>query len=207
MKKTTCIIPACALVAIAAGYLFVGCEGDNGAPMEIAPSSVALSATNNTVLLTVNIETNSSLLPLTWSVRDYSLGTLTQNSGTSVVYQATAALGVNVVIARAVDGTAGTATITQSKPDSTGPLTVSPTQAILSGSDNVVVFTATITDSSNASSLLPLQWQESNSALGNITSASGLTATYTRNQGVSGINTIVVHAADGSQFTVQVTQQ
>ena len=206
MKKTAYLAVASALAAMAVGRLFVGCEG-NGTAIEITPASATLSATNNTLLLSVNIDTNSSLLPLTWSVRDSALGTLTQNAGTSVVYEATPELGVNVVIVRGVDGSAGTATITQNSVANTGPFTVSPTIAVLSGSTNIVVFTVTITNSGNESDLLPLQWDESNASLGSITAASGLTATYTRSNGAVGDNTIIVHAADGSQFAVQVEQK
>ena len=205
MKIRACVTVLLMLAVLAAGAAFVGCEmGSSAEPIDVTPSIVTLSATSNTVLLTANVASNSALLPLQWSVTDTSLGAIVQNSGSTVLYQATPALGVNRVIVRGADGTAGTVTITQILSQG-GVLTVTPRDITLSGSNDTVVFTATI--SGNEALLLPLQWRESNSFLGSITRVSGLTAVYVRSSGALGNNTIVARAADGSEYAVIVRQQ
>jgi hypothetical protein len=197
---------ALALAGIAAAVLVAGCEmGDSGGGLDLTPSSVTLTPTSNTVWLTANVPPGSSLLPLTWTVADPTLGGIVQNGGTAVLYQASGALGVNVVIARATDGTAGAATVSQPAV-SGGALTVTPSSPILGSSNLTVLLTASLGPGS-ASSMLPLKWEVRVPSLGSITRVSGLTAVYTRNAGAVGNNTVGVRAADGTGYSVLIRQQ
>ena len=141
---------------------------------------------------------------------DASLGAIVQNSGTTVQYQETALAGVNHVIVMGSDGSEGLVTITQNPAQTiaSGPLTLTPSSIILTNASESVIFSATLSNAANTSSLLPLQWQVTDSSLGSIVQASGLQATYVRNGSAAGNNTVVVRAADGSaQFGALVQQQ
>jgi len=89
----------------------------------------------------------------------------------------------------------------------TGGVGLSPSSVTLgSGSSNTtsaVVFTAQI----SGSLAFPLAWRVSNSALGNIISASGSNATYQANAGKTGDNVVTVTDQYGNEGSAVVTQQ
>lgn len=91
-------------------------------------------------------------------------------------------------------------------------LTVSPSEATIAGTSNVVV-TFTVGGSTNATAdsglrtlSLPLEWRVSNPGLGYISGASGTSATYIR-YNVNGVNTIHVEDQYGAEGSATVSQQ
>lgn len=81
-----------------------------------------------------------------------------------------------------------------------------PSSAVLGGSSTnsyTQVFTAQVT----GALALPLEWRVSNSALGNIISASGSNATYQANVGRSGENVITVADQYGNEGSAVVVQK
>lgn len=94
----------------------------------------------------------------------------------------------------------------------TDSLTVSPSEATISGTTNAtVVFTVggstNSTDDSGLRTLsLPLEWSVSNPALGYISGSSGTSATYVRNT-ANGVNTIYVEDQYGAVGNAVVNQQ
>ncbi len=84
---------------------------------------------------------------------------------------------------------------------------LSPASATLgtssTNSSSAVVFTAQLHGGSLS---LPLAWRVSNTALGNIVSASGSNATYQANSGKTGDNVVTVTDQYGNEGSAVVTQ-
>lgn len=70
-------------------------------------------------------------------------------------------------------------------------ISVTPSSAELSSSNNTQIFTASVA-SSNVALVLPLMWSVSDASLGTIKSSAGVTAIY-ESKGGEGNNTVMVH--------------
>jgi hypothetical protein len=97
--------------------LQVGCEEASGLDgLSVSPPSWTPSTNQQVTTFTVagiTNETDSLALPLTWSVSDASLGTITASSGASATYQRTDANGVNTITVIDQYANEGYATVSQ----------------------------------------------------------------------------------------------
>ena len=84
-------------------------------------------------------------------------------------------------------------------------LTVSPSFADISAGSSNVWQTFTVTDGLRDLSL-PLTWEVSNPDLGSIAGTGGDSASYARNPGVHGDNSIIVHDQYGAEGVATVRQ-
>jgi hypothetical protein len=111
------------MAAVVAALLgTVGCESNTQrTAISVSPSSTTLGGESNletTVVLTahaVQVSTNLIVLqyPLTWSVSDDSLGTITASGGNSAIYARTGGSGVNSITVHDQGDAEGVAVVTQ----------------------------------------------------------------------------------------------
>jgi hypothetical protein len=95
--------------------------------------------------------------------------------------------------------------------DTADSLSITPSDATIIGTSNVVEFsvggsTNTTSGSGLRTLSLPLEWRVSNALLGHISVSSGTVATYVR-YAPNGINTIYVKDQYGAEGHATVTQQ
>jgi hypothetical protein len=103
MDRWVSILGGGSLVAVLAAlsFLTTGCEEASGLDgLGIAAATTTLTANMRTLDLTATgVETNGSLaLPLTWSVSDPELGTISGASGLKAIYTRTQQSGINTVM-------------------------------------------------------------------------------------------------------------
>lgn len=81
--------------------------------LKLTPSSSDPLEGVQTVTFTASAEKGDLALPITWSVRDATLGKILSSAGATAVYQSTVKVGDNTVTARDQSGQEGTAVINQ----------------------------------------------------------------------------------------------
>lgn len=106
-----------ALVAgLGAGVLawtLTGCEeATDTAGVSVSPSSVTLTASNNTAQFSATTSGDLAL-PLEWSVTDPGLGGISYHAGSNAVYTRTSASGDNIIIVVDQYGRQGMASVHQ----------------------------------------------------------------------------------------------
>lgn len=188
------------LVCVVSGVWLAGCEPAKGTKgLSITPSSVTLGASSNTVTFVAdNVASNGLALPLSWSVADGELGSITHSSGLSATYRRTSRDGENTVIARDQYENEGYATVRQTSVlGTTERLTLSSANTRLTTSTN----TTTITVSGGTG---PYSWWVDNESIGTVSHAGGASAVYTGKS--NGSNAIHVEDANGAAGSIGVTQ-
>lgn len=183
-------------LVVAALLLTTGCEDDSslsGDEYSISPSSKTMSTDDESVVL----EAVGGSEPMTWSVSDDSLGTVS-GSGRSVVYTRTSSSGVNIVSVEDSQTWTASATITQNDADDEEELSISPTSVTLSHDGDNTVFTA-------SGGTSPYEWDVGNAGRGRVTVQEDTSrATYTRDD--SGDNTVIVKDSEGTVAIGTVSQ-
>ena len=185
-------------VAVMSGMcVFSGCESAQGLDgLTISPSSVTLTPSSNIVAFTAILNvTNSNLaLPITWSLKDESLGSIVSTTPLGAVYQGNGRTGNNVITARDQYGNEGAAAISMSS--SAYVITLAASPSVLSPGTNSCTVTAT-------GGTAPYTWSVGNSSLGSI-SGSGSSVAYTSS--AAGANSISVTDANGVSASISITQ-
>ena len=101
-------------VVISAAIVLSGCDSAEGVSgLQVSPSSVTLSGSNNTVILTAAVSSDLAL-PLVWTVANPSLGTVNYSSGSNAIYIANSQQkGNQVVMAEDQHNNQGSVSIVQ----------------------------------------------------------------------------------------------
>lgn len=180
-----------------AALAIAGCE-DREETLNVEPSFVTISTSTNTVSFRVTGDaTNATFAtPITWSVSQPALGTISRSSAFAALYVGSDAVGDNIVTARDNLGNEGYATVRRTGEE--GTLTLSPNPATIPAGSKTSLITAT-------GGTAPFTWWTRDTSLGRIISAADSdTAVYESSR--PGVN--VVHARDvnGLTGTTTITQ-
>ena len=184
-----CVISSLCVMA----FLFSACEkggADDGDVFKIAPSSVTLSATDNTVAL----QAVGGNPPFVWEVTDDTLGAV-GSSGQTVTYTRKIENGVNTV--KITDSKTWTAKATITQQEEPAELTISEAIATLNNDGDKAVFTG-------SGGTGPYSWSVGDASRGSIASIAWSQAIYTRNS--LGDNTVIMTDYIGHSAIAQITQ-
>ncbi len=181
MRKLRAIGLALLAVSLFGFCLLTGCESSSsltGSEFFIDPPIVTLASSDEAFTMTAV----GGEEPMTWSVSDAALGTVTTN-GRSVVYARTALNGVNIVTV--VDAKTWTATSTVTQRDVADEnLAIAPTAATIAANGGRQVFEA-------SGGSPPYEWSVANGARGRVDiQHETRRALYTRL--AAGDNTVIV---------------
>ena len=102
--------------AAACWWLVAGCEVTSSVDnvISVSPATVTLDSSNLVTTFTATAGTNSTLvLPLEWSVKDASLGSILSSAGMSAVYKSSGAVGSTTVLVHDQARAEGLALVTQ----------------------------------------------------------------------------------------------
>jgi hypothetical protein len=190
------LVPITLSLLVAGLLINTGCEDNSslsGDEFSISPSSKTMASDDESVVL----EAVGGSEPMTWSVADDSLGTVS-GSGRSVVYTRTSSSGINLVTVEDSQTWTAMATITQTDATDEEDLSISPTSITLSHDGDNTVFTA-------SGGTSPYEWDVGNSGRGRVTVPEDTsTATYTRDG--TGDNTVIVKDSEGTVAIATVSQ-
>jgi hypothetical protein len=138
--------------------------------------------------------TNTLSLPVTWSLKDTSLGSIVDSSSYTAVYERSSRNGDNVITARDQYGNEGFASIKQIS--ETYVLTVTASATVLNSGTNA----CTVTVSGGTA---PYDWSVGDSSLGYI-SGEGSSVMYQSSQ--AGSNVITVRDANDVSASIAITR-
>ena len=113
------------MALVAAVLLTVGCEKVTTTAVLVVTPPSAQVLPEGTVTFTASLpeaerEERQLYFPLTWTLADPALGTLTSGAGNTAIYEAGTGTGVNTVIVRDQSGAEGMAAITQADESDAG---------------------------------------------------------------------------------------
>ncbi|MDD4869243.1 MAG: hypothetical protein PHR77_01685 [Kiritimatiellae bacterium] len=198
MKKVVflCFILVLPVVLLLGMSLLTGCESAEGTEgLQVEPSSITLTPSSNTVTFTAILNvTNALSLPITWSLKDSSLGSIIGSSGSTAIYQRSSRNGDNVITARDQYGNEGFAAINQIS--ETYVLTVTASATVLSSGTNACTVTA-------SGGIAPYRWSVGNPSLGSV-SGTGSSVMYQSSQ--AGSNVITVRDGNGVSASIAITR-
>ena len=195
--KSSLVLVVCATFIAGMAFL-AGCESADGlSGLTVTPSSATLTPASNTVTFVAGVSvTNSLALPVEWSLRDASLGSIIASTADSAIYKRSSKNGDNVITARDQYGNTGNATINQRSDAYDYVLTVTASPSSLSAGTNTCTVTVT-------GGVAPYQWSVADSSAGSILGSSeGSSIVYQASR--AGSNAINVSDENGISASIAI---
>ncbi len=193
--RSTFLRQSCLVLAAMALLALTGCDdgADSGDVFRIDPSKVTLSKSETSVAFGAV----GGVEPLTWTVTDATLGTVS-GSGRAATYARKTANGINTVQVTDSQGWLASSYVTQQDdPAPTTTLAISPTSVTLSNDGDKRVFSA-------SGGQTPYQWKLGDSSRGTLEVDGYSQAIYTRTK--AGNNTVILTDDDGHAAIADVIQ-
>jgi hypothetical protein len=177
--------------------LFIaGCDSSSD-NLTVAPDSVVANASSVTK---ITFTASGGAEPYAWSISNPGIGSIA-GSGTSAVYTAYAATGLNLVILTDANSNSVTASVTQGNETTGKGLAITPDAITVSASaavTNVITFIAT-------GGVEPYRWTIGNPTNG-VLNGIGNGAVYTAYP-IKGVNFVIVTDFNSDSVSATITQE